>query len=362
MFLLRRQQVEDWVLRQWRVRGLWSVLTRPGAKLFAAVLWARGLLYRAGLVRAQRLKAQVIVVGNVVAGGTGKTPVVMALVDRLLAQGWQVGVLARGYRAAPPTPVFEVQANSPAQAVGDEPLLVKQRTGVPVFIGRERAAAGQALLQAYPQVQVLVCDDGLQHLALARDIEIGVFDDRGVGNGLLQPAGPLREPWPRPLDFVLHTGQRATPMGLDTLPVWRARRSLSHQAQAVLKPAAPRPLRDWQGLPVAAVAGIAQPEVFFQALRDQGLNLVRCYPRPDHHDFLEVSHPHNELRQENLPLFCTEKDAVKLAAWWSPADIGPVPDLWTVPLTLEIDPAFWTAIETRLQRTALSSGHGQQTA
>ena len=382
MALLTRQQAEHWVLRQWQTRGLWAGLTWPLAALFWALLSLRRVLYNTGFKKTTRLNAHVIVVGNVVAGGTGKTPVVMALVDHLVGQGWQVGVLARGYAAKPNSPVVEVEFNSPANEVGDEPLLIKQRTRVPVFIGRERAAAGKALLAAYPSVQILVCDDGLQHLALARDLEIGVFDDRGVGNGLLQPAGPLREPWPRPLDFVLHSGHKTADsgphplLGLKNLPLFRAQRTLSDFAEPVLSPAVSSPesspfsvpLAHWQGQPVAAVAGIAQPDVFFDALRARGLNVERAYPRPDHHDFSEFKEADNGLRHEPRPLFCTEKDAVKLRTLLTsstsskaPAPSNaPAPALWSVPLKLEIDLAFWSALDRRLE--ALSSPYGQQTA
>ena len=348
MFWLTRQQVEQWVWRQWRHRGLWSLLTLPFAILFASLLMLRRLAYRAGIKHSEHLQAHVVVVGNVVAGGTGKTPVVMALVQQLQAQGWQVGVLARGYRAQPKTPVTEVQIDSPANEVGDEPLLIKQRTRVPVFIGRQRVAAGQALLKAYPQTQVLVCDDGLQHLALARDLEIGVFDDRGVGNGLLQPAGPLRETWPRPLDFVVHTGRQPVSPSLHGTTIFQAARVLSPSAQAVLTQDAPRPLQGWRGQKVTAVAGIGQPEAFFQGLRQLGLDLVRCYPRPDHHDFLEVLQANDELRLENLPLFCTEKDAVKLRTLFKQSPLLPQPDLWVVPLELEMAPSFWAAVQAKL--------------
>lgn len=378
MALLTRQQAEHWVLRQWRTRGLWAGLTWPLAALFGALLSLRRVLYSNGFKKTTRLNAHVVVVGNVVAGGTGKTPVVMALVEHLVGQGWQVGVLARGYGAKPSSPVVEVEFNSPANEVGDEPLLIKQRTRVPVFIGRQRAAAGNALLAAYPSVQILVCDDGLQHLALARDLEIGVFDDRGVGNGRLQPAGPLREPWPRPLDFVLHSGHKTADngphpfLGLKNLPLFHAQRTLSDFAKPVmsLDPSSPvtMPLAHWQGQPVAAVAGIAQPDVFFDALRARGLNVERAYPRPDHHDFSEINEADNGLRHEPRPLFCTEKDAVKLRGLLTSSPTSkapapsnaPAPELWAVPLRLEIDPSFWPALDRRLE--ALSSRHGQQTA
>jgi len=184
--------------------------------MYGFVVRFRQGLFISGVLKSHKLPVPLVVVGNVVAGGAGKTPLVMALVLHLKAQGIQVGVISRGFgarrvksAAAPISPeVHEVLPNSLPQDVGDEPLLIRRTTGVPVFTGVKRYAAGQALLARHPETQLIISDDGLQHLALQRDLEVVVFDDRGLGNGWLLPAGPLREPWPRPCDLVLHTSQR----------------------------------------------------------------------------------------------------------------------------------------------------------
>ncbi len=189
----------------WRGRGPLACLLWPASLLYRAVSGVHRALFRAGVLRVQRLSVPVVVVGNVIAGGAGKTPVVIALVEHLRQRGIAAGVVSRGYGRRT-TGVREVRPEDTAADAGDEPLLVRRRTGAPVFVGERRADAGRALLAAHPEVRVIVSDDGLQHHALARDIELCVFDERGAGNGWLLPAGPLREPWPRQVDFVLHHG------------------------------------------------------------------------------------------------------------------------------------------------------------
>ncbi|RYF41873.1 MAG: tetraacyldisaccharide 4'-kinase, partial [Comamonadaceae bacterium] len=197
--------------RGWLRRGALARLLWPVSLLFGALVTLRRNLYRSGVLKAWHPGVPVVVVGNVVAGGAGKTPVVMALVEHLKALGMQPAVVSRGYGRSG-TDCREVLPDSTAVQVGDEPLLVAGRCQVPVFVAPRRADAARALLAAYPATQVLVCDDGLQHHALARDIEICVFDERGAGNGWLLPAGPLRERWPRPVDLVLRT---RAPNGID---------------------------------------------------------------------------------------------------------------------------------------------------
>jgi tetraacyldisaccharide 4'-kinase len=328
------------VQRAWLRRGplAWSLL--PLSLLFAALSAARGLLYRVGVLRSTRLSVPVVVVGNVVAGGAGKTPVILELLEHLHKRGLRAGVVSRGYGRST-TGCQEVLETSSAADAGDEPLLIRQRSAVPVFVSARRAEAAQALLAAYPRTQVVLSDDGLQHLALARDIEICVFDERGAGNGWLLPAGPLREPWPRPVDLVLR------PAACAALP--------GHGLERRLGPAARRndgsttALQDLRGQPVHAVAGIATPEVFFRMLREQGLQLATALALPDHDAFAQPL----VLRQLPGPLLCTEKDAVKL---WRMR-----PDAWAVPLELAIAPSFWREFD-RLLDAKLSSTHGSQTA
>ena len=191
--------------KTWQRRGWLAWLLWPLSWPYGLLVRIRRALYRLDWLTSERLPVPVVVVGNVVAGGAGKTPAVMALVQHLQARGIQVGVISRGYGRRSQE-CLEVFTDSAIDEVGDEPALIRRRTSAPVFVAAKRAQAGRALLDQHPQIQLIVCDDGLQHLQLQRDLEIGVFDDRGVGNGFLLPAGPLREPWPRALDLLLHTG------------------------------------------------------------------------------------------------------------------------------------------------------------
>ncbi|MDQ2989380.1 MAG: tetraacyldisaccharide 4'-kinase, partial [Pseudomonadota bacterium] len=199
------------LLKAWLTRGWLACLLWPVAQIHGLLVRLRRALYQRGMLASERFSVPVIVVGNVVAGGAGKTPLVMALVRHLQARGLQVGVVSRGYGRSGHESL-EVRPETPVYESGDEPALILRATGAPVFVANRRTEALRDLLAAYPATAVVVCDDGLQHYALQRDIEIAVFDDRGVGNGWLLPAGPLREPWPERLrqgiNLVLHTGQK----------------------------------------------------------------------------------------------------------------------------------------------------------
>lgn len=325
--------------RIWRSRGPAAWALWPLSLAYGALVALRRRLYRLRVLRSEHPGPPVIVVGNVIAGGAGKTPVVIALVRHLQAQGWQPGVISRGYGRSTHD-CRAVLPDSPALEVGDEPALIARATHAPVFVALRRITAARALLAAHPGTNVLVCDDGLQHLALARDLEICVFNSDGVGNGFLLPAGPLREPWPRPVDWVLHAGTR--PAG----------RNPSFALQRRLAPHALRadgrqvPLASLREGPVHAVAAVARPEEFFAMLRAQGLPLACAEALPDHYDF----NSWKRFTDKHFTLICTEKDAVKL---W------PLhPDALAVPLALEVDPAFFAALDARLapwQATPLSS-------
>ncbi|MEZ5608634.1 MAG: tetraacyldisaccharide 4'-kinase [Burkholderiaceae bacterium] len=324
-----RAGLEQRLIRAWAGRGPLACALWPLSQLYRALLALRHALYRWQALKTERLPVPVVVVGNVIAGGAGKTPTTLAVVAHLQARGWRPGIVSRGHGRAT-TDVREVTADADPSAVGDEPLLLRRRAQVPVAVGRQRAAAGQALLAAHPEVDVLVCDDGLQHLALARDIEIAVFDARGIGNGWLLPAGPLREAWPRPVDAVLWTeapvAQR--PAG------FAARRRLAEHARRADGVAVP--LAALQSTPLAAVAGIARPEAFFALLRQAGLTLAKTVALPDHYDFNSLS----RLPNKGCTLICTEKDAAKL---WRHR-----PDALAVPLELEVPAAFFAMLDERL--------------
>jgi tetraacyldisaccharide 4'-kinase len=311
----------------WLERGALARLLWPLSQLFGALAALRRGLYRLRWLRTEQVDVPVVVVGNVVAGGAGKTPVVMAIVEHLRARGIPAGVISRGHgrRTAD---CREVLDTSDPRDVGDEPALVKRTTRAPVFVARRRIDAARALLARHPDVRVIVSDDGLQHLALARDIEICVFDDRGIGNGWLLPAGPLRERWPRPCDLVLHTGEHPA-FGGDT-----ARRSLADTA--VSADGRGVPLAQLAGRPLIAVAGIAKPDSFFDMLRGAGLSPDRCIALPDHHDFEDWA----TIPASEATVLCTEKDALKL---WRRQ-----PDALAVPLRFEPAPVFLAALDAKL--------------
>jgi tetraacyldisaccharide 4'-kinase len=321
-------------LRQaWGHRGLLAWLLWPFSCVYGALVALRHLGYRTGLFKSHRVAAKVVVVGNVVAGGAGKTPVVIALVRHLQSQGVAVGVISRGYGRHVEDPrnnCLEVLPQSNVKDVGDEPALIKQACAAPVFVATRRVEAARALLANYPHTQVIVSDDGLQHYALQRDVEICVFDDRGVGNGFLLPAGPLREPWPRGIadipQWIVHSGSHpALPGG------FHAPRALARFA--VRKDGSQIPLADLRHQALAAVAAIAQPEAFFSMLRSQGLNLAHTEALPDHYNYDSWL----RLSDKGLTLICTEKDAVKL--WQSE------PNALAVPLVVSLPPELLAAVD-----------------
>jgi tetraacyldisaccharide 4'-kinase len=342
--------LETALQRAWTQRGPLACLLWPLAQLHAGAVVLRRWLYQQGILKSWRAGVPVIVIGNVVAGGAGKTPLVMALVKHLQAAGRQPGVVSRGYgRQGDKTDnSLEVLPQLPASLCGDEPLLIRQRTGAPVFVARRRIDAVRALLAAHPQTDLILCDDGLQHHALQRDLNIAVFDERGIGNGWLLPAGPLREAWPptdrpkqhpgpqavAPVDLLLHTGQTAAFAG------FQSRRALADNAIAADGTLVP--LDSLKGEALIALAAIASPEAFFSMLRQRGLTLARSVPMPDH-DKLDAV-PLWQADQQGLRVLCTEKDAVKLFARYP--DAGQ--QLLAVPLQFTPEPGFMQAFDARL--------------
>ncbi len=307
----------------------------------------RRLFYRYGFLRSTRAGVPTVIIGNVVAGGAGKTPLVIALVRHLRIKGLQVGVISRGYGRTS-TQCLEVFEKTPIFESGDEPALIQRATGTPVFVASRRIEAVQALLAAYPQTQVLVCDDGLQHYALQRDIEVAVFDDRGTGNGWLLPAGPLREAWPgrlkQGIDLVLHTGQTPAFEG------YTSKRQLADHAVAA--DGTQLALASLAGQDIVALAAIANPDAFFDMLRARGLRLAKTIVLPDHHDFSGFQIPAGH----GTTVLCTEKDAVELFGLPSSRSIK----LLAVPLQFSPEPAFFAALDNLLAPllSKLPSSHG----
>ncbi len=332
--------------RAWTHRGTVAYLLWPLSQVYRVLTAMRRMLYATGRLRSEGVPVPVVVVGNVIAGGAGKTPVVMAIVRHALARGTAVGVISRGYGRRTDD-CREVLPSSDPGDVGDEPALVRRATGVPVFVARRRIEAARALLAQYPEVRLIVSDDGLQHLAMRRDVEICVFDDRGVGNGWLLPAGMLREAWPRHCDLVLHTGDHPAFAGGFT-----STRTLA--GAAIRSDGTQVPLAELvaPGSPaLVAVAAIARPDAFFSMLRARGLPLARTIALPDHHDYLDWQTTVAARVTAGIApvVLCTEKDAVKL---WrvEPAALA-------VPLLFDPEQRFFDLLDAKL-----SSLDGHQAA
>ncbi len=322
-------------------RGLLAWCLLPLAGLFGVLAALRRCLYRLGWMKVARLPVPVIVVGNLFVGGTGKTPMVIFLVEALRAAGFQPGVISRGYGSKESAPQAVTSASSP-QDVGDEPLLIAQRTACPVMVGRNRVATAQALLAQYPQVNVILSDDGLQHYALGRDIEIVLFDARGGGNGWLLPAGPLREPLSRPRDFTVINGGKAAGLDGDTI----AMQLVGESAYPLNAPSRPRPLADFmqqngQAPKLLAAAGIGNPARFFGMLQTAGLK-IDTLPLPDHYDYAD--HPFAAVQADIILI--TEKDAVKCR---NIEALRNDPRLWVVPVTAQVDAALPERIVEKLR-------------
>jgi tetraacyldisaccharide 4'-kinase len=259
--------------RAWSARGpiAWSLL--PLAALFGVASAIHRWMYSSGLRHVERLPVRIVVVGNLIAGGAGKTPTVLAIVRLLQSKGYSPAIVSRGY-GGHAQGSFEVQPTTSSKVSGDEPNLLRRSAGVPVFVGTDRVGAVRALLREHPSTDVVVADDGLQHHRLSRDVQVLVFDERGVGNGWLLPAGPLREALPAAVperSVVLYNADRPT----TALPGWTAQRRLAGVSSLDdwwrgVQPSLGA-LRALQGRPLIAAAGTARPERFFAMLRAAGL-------------------------------------------------------------------------------------------
>jgi len=323
-----------WLQRQWFAQrrlspALWLLAPLAGAySALAAVNRRRA--------RPERLPVPVIVVGNITVGGAGKTPLTLWLARQLCARGWRPGIVSRGYGgdSAAPRPVT---ASSLPAEVGDEPLLLRRRSGVSVWVGRDRVAAGRALLAASPGVDVIICDDGLQHYRLARDVELAVFDGRGAGNGWRLPAGPLREPLARlaGVAAVVCNGPAD-----DRIPPTLPRFDMRLQPGAFYRlddPGQVCAAGDLAGRRLHALAGIGDPERFFRTLEALGLGFTR-HPFPDHHAY----HAADLAFAGDSVLLMTEKDAVKCAGLTAA-------EAWVLPVEAEVAPALIDLILEKLR-------------
>ena len=292
----------------------------PLSVLFALLAAVRRLLYRIGLAPATRLRVPVIIVGNISAGGTGKTPCVLWLAQWLLEHGRKPGIVSRGYGGTARTPQRALPDGDP-RIVGDEAVLLARRSACPVWVGRQRVAAAEALLAAHPECDVILSDDGLQHYALARDVELAVIDgERGCGNGMLLPAGPLREPMRRlaRVDAIIINGGAV--FALDMLPSgvpvfdMRMGGNTFYDLRNPQRTVAPG---HFANQTVHAIAAIGNPQRFFNHLRELGLSFS-AHPFADHHAYT----PADCAFGANTALLMTEKDAVKCERfggenWWA---------------------------------------------
>ncbi|MGB4065689.1 MAG: tetraacyldisaccharide 4'-kinase [Azonexus sp.] len=328
-----------WLQRQWFEQRRLT----PALWLLLPLSWLYSLLsvLNRRLARPERLPVPVIVVGNLIVGGAGKTPLTLWLAQQLKARGWRPGIVSRGYGRSGDGVVL-VSADSRPEAVGDEPLLLARRSGVPVCVGRQRAAAGAALLAAHPEVNVLLCDDGLQHYALARDVELVVFDGRGAGNGWRLPVGPLREPLARlaTVDAIIGNNLKSS------LPASAPTFAMTLQPGSFYRLDDPQQTCLAESLrgrgALHALAGIGNPGRFFQTLETLGLNCEN-HPFPDHHRYSAA----DLAFAKGGILLMTEKDAVKCAGLTAG-------ETWVLPVEAELSPAL---IELILEKL-----HGRQAA
>ncbi|WP_036165241.1 tetraacyldisaccharide 4'-kinase [Massilia sp. 9096] len=324
--------LESTLTRAWLRRGLLACALWPVSIPFRLLAALRRGLFRAGVLKSERLPVPTVVVGNIFIGGTGKTPLTIWLVEQLRAAGLRPGVISRGHGSAAAHP-REVGATARAREVGDEPLLIAARTGCPVVVGRRRVEAGRHLLALHPEVDVIVADDGLQHYALRRDVEIILFDGRGAGNGWTLPAGPLREPPSRRRDFTVVNAPDLSPALARAVggEPWQMRLA-GDVAERLSDPAQRLPLSAFKDQRVLAAAGIGNPGRFFGMLRAAGLEVTE-QALPDHHDFLD-----DPFRSADADvILITEKDAVKCRQL---ENINNDLRLWVVPVAARIDPAL----------------------
>jgi tetraacyldisaccharide 4'-kinase len=297
--------------------------------VFRAAVFLRRTLYKLRLLGSARAGVPVIAIGNLTVGGSGKTPLAIHVAELLKSKRWSPAIVSRGYGGTVGAPRGVTLAADPAE-VGDEPVLMARRSGCPVWVGPQRAAVIAALRRAHPDCDVVILDDGLQHYALRRDLEIAVVDARGFGNGFMLPAGPLREPRTRlwGVDAVIAHGTdrvKGYAMHLEGEEVHRATDARDR-----------RPVKSFAGQRVHAVAGIGDPNRFFLHLARLGVKAVP-HPFPDHHPFRAADLEFGD----DAPVLMTEKDAVKCKRFARPAH-------WILPVRAVPDPAFDAWLQRRL--------------
>lgn len=321
----------DWLIKSWYRPSLVSLFLRPVSWLYRFIISLRRQAYRNGLFEHLSLSVPVIVVGNISVGGSGKTPFVIWLAQYLQKQGWHPGIISRGYGGKADHYPCSVQHDSLAAEVGDEPLLIHQRTQCPVVVAPDRVAAGQQLL-AENYCNVIITDDGLQHYRLDRNMEIVIIDaKRGLGNQLCLPAGPLREPLSRleTVDFKIFHGESDSQRLTMQLQLQQAVQLKNNNHQ--------KSLTEFAETPVYAVAGIGNPQRFFDQLQQLGLTIIP-HAFADHHAYTEADFQFAKA----YPILMTEKDAVKCLGFATE-------NMWYVPAEAKLSPSLGPAIDKKLR-------------
>ena len=308
-------------MRTWYRRGLLAWLLWPASLLFGLAVLFRRILFFLRILKSSHPGIPVVIVGNITAGGSGKTPLTLWIAELLRAKGWSPGIVSRGYGAKIEIPRAATIAAEP-QEVGDEPIILSRRSGCPVWVGEDRVQVAAILRREEPKVDVLILDDGLQHYRMRRDLEICVVDARGVGNGFFQPAGPLRE-----AQWRLRTVDAVVAHGFSK-PGFYAMSLDGEELHRMTDARDRKPVAAFAGQKVHAVAGIGDPNRFFLHLARYGLKPVP-HPFPDHHAFK----PRDLEFGDEAPVLMTEKDAVKLRH-------AARPNWWVLPVTAKLDPAF----------------------
>jgi len=346
-----RMELNDILSQSWLRRGLLACALLPLAGLFSLLVTVRRALYRLGWLRVERLPVPVVVVGNIIVGGSGKTPLTLWLAQQLQARGRRPGIVSRGHGSLGRSgPVREVRTDSDALQVGDEPLLLRRRSGLPLFVGRDRVAAARAMLAAHPECDLILSDDGLQHYRLGRDVEIAVLDARGQMNGWPLPAGPLREPLARlrRVDALVLNGTATAPV--ETLPVFHMR-LVGAAFYALADHTRSCEAAALGNLRLAAVAGIGVPQGFFEHLSGLGLKFT-AHAFPDHHRYTAADL--SAIAADVLLM--TEKDAVKCAGLTH----RPV---WVLPVSAQVEPArSGLDLAAHVERCILEKPHGRPPA
>jgi tetraacyldisaccharide 4'-kinase len=327
-----------------RLQNIWSTKTgvtqllRPLTWLFCLITFSRRWLYKLHILNSTRLSVPVIIIGNLTVGGSGKTPLVVHVVNRLKAAGYRPGIISRGYGGKARHWPQQVRADSDPTVVGDEPILIARRTQCPMAVGPDRVEAGKALLK-YEDCDIVICDDGLQHYALKRDIEIVVIDGvRRFGNGYCLPAGPLREPVKRldKVDFIVTNGSALqTEYSMQYIG-----KTLINLHDSKLK----RNLEEFREQKIHAVAGIGNPEKFYNTLKNAKL-IIETHFFSDHHAFKQEDMEFDD----NDPILMTEKDAVKCQRFATDS-------MWYLPIEAKLSATFEMQLLNKIE-----ARYGQKT-